>query len=126
MQLFEPRRLMTWHRRPIIRLRHSKRLTRGFPSGTRGWPTRGRTRGRTRGWRAERVDPIWEYHKEIGYGGAEEAYGGGLDTIEEYSERVQLVQYQQYKAMFEGFQQHMWEWCAPKATSRVRGEGIFQ
>ena len=35
---------------------------------------------------------------------------GGADNVKKYAEIAQLVNYDQYRAMVEGFSSHMWEW----------------
>ena len=58
---------------------------------------------------AHRVDSVWRYHKFQGYGRNLEAYGRPAD-LKGYLDRAQLVNYDQYRALMEGHQAHMWDW----------------
>ena len=75
------------------------------------------------------VHPLWDYHLYEGYTtslategtavgphGIDHIYdlfgGSAPADIEEYCWRAGIVQYQQYKALFEGFSAHAWEWYA--------------
>jgi mannosylglycoprotein endo-beta-mannosidase len=64
------------------------------------------------------VSHSWDYHKYISFttkddiSGAYDhiyAYGDPVDALE-YSVRAQLVQYEQYRALFEGYRLHQWEY----------------
>jgi len=55
------------------------------------------------------VDSVWRYHKYIGYGDFIDPYGTPQD-VERFSEIVQLLNYNQYRALSEGFTAHMWDW----------------
>ena len=55
------------------------------------------------------VEPVWRYHKFSGYMRFIDKYGGA-DNVKKYAEIAQLVNYDQYRAMVEGFSSHMWEW----------------
>ncbi|HUB59832.1 MAG TPA: glycoside hydrolase family 2 TIM barrel-domain containing protein [Puia sp.] len=57
----------------------------------------------------EGLDPVWKYHKYIGYDSAVYAYGPVKD-LRDFAEKAQLVNYDQYRALAEGFSSHMWEW----------------
>ncbi len=57
----------------------------------------------------KRVDSVWRYHKHHGYGRSIDAYGTPKD-LREYTDRAQLVNYDQYRALMEGHLAHMWEW----------------
>lgn len=59
--------------------------------------------------RREQVDSVWEYHKYIGYGNQVNAYGATTD-VRDWSKKAQLVNYDQYRALMEGFSSRMWEW----------------
>lgn len=61
-----------------------------------------------RGWRSK-IHPAWVYHKYIPYGTAIEKYGAPQD-VRDFSMKAQLVNYDQYRALMEGFGAHMWEW----------------
>ncbi|MGQ7868016.1 glycoside hydrolase family 2 protein [Sunxiuqinia sp. sy24] len=54
-------------------------------------------------------DPVWTYHKYIGYGRSMKPYGGA-SNMEEFARIAQLVNYNQYRALIEGFSSHMWDW----------------
>ena len=56
-----------------------------------------------------KIDPVWEYHKYIGYDSSVYAYGPVKD-LRDFAEKTQLVNYDQYRALIEGFSSHMWEW----------------
>ena len=54
-------------------------------------------------------DPVWNYHKYIGYDSTVYAYGPVKD-LRDFAEKAQLVNYDQYRGLAEGFSSHMWEW----------------
>lgn len=54
-------------------------------------------------------DPVWNYHKYIGYDSSVYAYGP-IKDLKDYAEKAQLVNYDQYRALMEGFSSHMWDW----------------
>ena len=54
-------------------------------------------------------DPVWDYHKYIGYDSSVYAYGPVKD-LRDFGEKAQLVNYDQYRALMEGFSAHMWDW----------------
>ena len=56
-----------------------------------------------------KVDSVWQYHKYIGYDSVIEAYGNPND-ISDFTNKAQLVNYNQYRALIEGFTAHMWDW----------------
>jgi hypothetical protein len=55
------------------------------------------------------MDSVWRYHKYIGYGNHIDAYGKPTD-VKDFADKAQLVNYNQYRALMEGFSAHMWEW----------------
>lgn len=55
------------------------------------------------------TDSIWEYHKYIGYDGFIDKYGKAKDA-EDFANKAQLVNYDQYRGLMEGFSSHMWDW----------------
>jgi mannosylglycoprotein endo-beta-mannosidase len=57
----------------------------------------------------EKVDSVWEYHKYIGYDHYIDPYGKVKD-VEDFGKKAQLVNYDQYRALMEGFSAHMWDW----------------
>ncbi|MDP4129148.1 MAG: glycoside hydrolase family 2 TIM barrel-domain containing protein [Bacteroidota bacterium] len=54
-------------------------------------------------------NPLWAYHKYIGYDSTVYAYGPVKD-LKDFTLKAQLVNYDQYRALMEGFSAHMWEW----------------
>jgi beta-galactosidase/beta-glucuronidase len=61
------------------------------------------------GGRRERLDSVWRYHTYIGYEDYIDKYGKPKD-VKEFAEKAQLVNYDQYRALMEGFSSHMWDW----------------
>ncbi len=59
----------------------------------------------------EDVDEVWTYHNYtgVGYEGFIEPYGKPKD-IKDFAMKAQLVNYDQYRALIEGFSSHMWSW----------------
>ncbi|WP_419801519.1 glycoside hydrolase family 2 protein [Mucilaginibacter sp.] len=55
------------------------------------------------------VDSVWDYHKYIAYDAFIEPYGKVKDA-EDFAAKAQLVNYDQYRALMEGFSSHMWSW----------------
>lgn len=55
------------------------------------------------------TDSVWQYHKYIGYNEYIKPYGTPKD-VEHFGEIAQLVNYNQYRALSEGFTAHMWDW----------------
>lgn len=60
---------------------------------------------------SEEVDSVWTYHTYlgVGYETAILPYGQPK-TVEEFADKAQLVNYDQYRALAEGFSSHMWDW----------------
>ena len=56
-----------------------------------------------------KIDSVWEYHKYIGYDKSIDPYGKPKD-VADFADKAQLVNYDQYRALMEGFSAHMWEW----------------
>ncbi|ANH84019.1 glycosyl hydrolase [Niabella ginsenosidivorans] len=54
-------------------------------------------------------DSVWTYHKYIGYGRFVNAYGMPRD-LEDFANKAQLVNYDQYRSLTEGFIGHQWDW----------------
>lgn len=54
-------------------------------------------------------DSVWKYHKYIGYENYVDAYGAPKDA-KDFAMKAQLVNYDQYRALMEGFSSHMWDW----------------
>ena len=59
--------------------------------------------------RNRKQDSVWQYHKYIGYDRHIDAYGTPKD-LKDFAAKAQLVNYNQYRALMEGFSAHMWEW----------------
>lgn len=59
----------------------------------------------------EDVDSVWTYHTYtgVGYKNFIEPYGKVKD-VKDFAMKAQLVNYDQYRALIEGFSSHMWEW----------------
>ena len=55
------------------------------------------------------VDSVWDYHKYIGYDASITPYGEAKD-VKDFAQKAQLVNYDQYRALVEGFTSHMWNW----------------
>jgi len=55
----------------------------------------------------DRANPVWRYHKYIGYGKYIEQLGE-ISDIEDFCKKAQLVNYEQYRALQEGFNAGMW------------------
>ena len=56
---------------------------------------------------AKRVHPTWEYHKYISYENFIDKYGTP-ESIDDFCKKAQLVNYEQYRALQEGFNSRMW------------------
>jgi len=56
-----------------------------------------------------KIDSVWDYHKYIGYDEYFDPYGKAKD-VKDFAKKAQLVNYDQYRALAEGFSSHMWEW----------------
>jgi mannosylglycoprotein endo-beta-mannosidase len=54
-------------------------------------------------------DSVWNYHKYISYGNSVFPYGKPTD-LKDFAWKAQLVNYDQYRSLIEGFTSHMWEW----------------
>ncbi|MGI4760865.1 MAG: glycoside hydrolase family 2 protein [Janthinobacterium lividum] len=57
----------------------------------------------------EQVDSMWTYHTYIGYEQYLLPYGAPK-TARDFGLKAQLVNYDQYRALMEGFSAHMWDW----------------
>lgn len=55
------------------------------------------------------LDSVWNYHKYIPYQNYVDAYGKASDA-KDFAMKAQLVNYDQYRALMEGFSAHMWDW----------------
>lgn len=56
-----------------------------------------------------KVDSVWHYHKYIGYDAHIAPYGAVKDA-KDFAMKAQLVNYDQYRALAEGFSSHLWDW----------------
>ncbi|MFD0942093.1 glycoside hydrolase family 2 protein [Pedobacter boryungensis] len=56
-----------------------------------------------------KVDSVWQYHKYIGYDQYIKPYGD-VKNVQDFAQKAQLVNYNQYRALMEGFSAHMWDW----------------
>lgn len=61
--------------------------------------------------KGEDVDSVWDYHKYkgVGYNEFLKPYGEP-ESVKDFAMKAQLVNYDQYRALMEGFSSHMWEW----------------
>jgi hypothetical protein len=55
------------------------------------------------------MNEVWRYHKYMGYGDMIERFGEVTD-LKEFVTRAQLVNYEQYRSLVEGYTSHMWDW----------------
>lgn len=54
-------------------------------------------------------DSVWAYHKYIPYNQHIDLYGKATD-VKDFAMKAQLVNYNQYRSLMEGFSSHMWDW----------------
>jgi mannosylglycoprotein endo-beta-mannosidase len=59
--------------------------------------------------RKTKTDSVWDYHKYIGYDTSINKYGNAKNA-EDFARKAQLVNYDQYRGLAEGFTSHMWDW----------------
>lgn len=60
---------------------------------------------------SEKVDSVWTYHTYTGVGYEQHILPYGAPTdIKDFTRKAQLVNYDQYRALMEGFSSHMWDW----------------
>ncbi|MET4082365.1 mannosylglycoprotein endo-beta-mannosidase [Pedobacter sp. UYP30] len=57
----------------------------------------------------KQLDSVWEYHKYIAYDNHIDAYGKPKNA-KDFAMKAQLVNYNQYRALMEGFSNEMWNW----------------
>jgi mannosylglycoprotein endo-beta-mannosidase len=55
------------------------------------------------------ADSVWQYHKYSSYDSAVETYGHPLNAAD-FAKKAQLVNYNQYRALMEGFRSRTWDW----------------
>jgi mannosylglycoprotein endo-beta-mannosidase len=58
----------------------------------------------------DRPNRVWQYHKYIGYGETIDNFGE-IKGIEDFCKKAQVVNYEQYRALQEGFNAGMWDTC---------------
>lgn len=56
-----------------------------------------------------KLDSVWDYHHYIGYDRSVDAYGKPTD-LPDFTRKAQLVNYDQYRGLMEGYSSHMWDW----------------
>lgn len=56
-----------------------------------------------------KVDSVWNYHRYIGYDEHIDPYGKPK-SAKDFAMKAQLVNYEQYRALMEGYSSHMWDW----------------
>ena len=56
-----------------------------------------------------KTDSVWNYHKYIGYDTSISKYGKAK-SAGDFAFKAQLVNYDQYRGLAEGFTSHMWDW----------------
>jgi mannosylglycoprotein endo-beta-mannosidase len=59
--------------------------------------------------RKNKTDSVWDYHKYIGYDTSVSKYGK-IKGAADFAKKAQLVNYDQYRGLAEGFTSHMWDW----------------
>ena len=57
----------------------------------------------------EKPDSVWDYHKYIAYEQYIDPYGKAKNA-KDFAMKAQLVNYNQYRALMEGFSNKMWDW----------------
>lgn len=55
------------------------------------------------------TDSVWQYHRYITYDRYLDQYGAAKDA-QDFAMKAQLINYDQYRALMEGFSSHMWDW----------------
>jgi mannosylglycoprotein endo-beta-mannosidase len=78
-------------------------LKRFIPAGNMIAPVYDEGTGKTR------TDSVWDYHKYIAYDTSINKYGKAKN-VEDFTRKAQLVNYDQYRGLAEGFTSHMWDW----------------
>jgi len=56
-----------------------------------------------------KIDSVWQYHDYLGYDSSIASYGKPKG-LKDFLLKAQLVNYNQYRAIAEGFSAHMWDW----------------
>ncbi len=57
----------------------------------------------------DEVNEVWRYHKYMGYGAMIDRLGQPAD-LADFVRKAQLLNYEQYRALVEGYTSHMWDW----------------
>ncbi|MFT3738356.1 MAG: glycoside hydrolase family 2 TIM barrel-domain containing protein [Breznakibacter sp.] len=60
-------------------------------------------------YQSNQIDSVWQYHKDIGYDKYIDQYGKAA-SIRDFGMKAQLVNYNQYRALAEGFSNYVWDW----------------
>ncbi len=55
------------------------------------------------------IDSVWQYHKYCSYDSSVEVYGHP-NGVKDFAAKAQLVNYNQYRSLMEGYTSHMWDW----------------
>ena len=55
------------------------------------------------------LDSVWAYHKYLPYDHFPDAYGAPKDAPD-FTRKAQLINYDQYRGLIEGFSAHAWDW----------------
>lgn len=55
------------------------------------------------------LDSVWAYHKYLPYDHFPDAYGAPKDALD-FTRKAQLINYDQYRGLIEGFSAHAWDW----------------
>jgi hypothetical protein len=55
------------------------------------------------------VNEVWKYHKYLGFG---DMMGkmGGIKDMKDFITKAQIISYEQYRSLAEGFTSRMWDW----------------
>jgi|WetSurMetagenome_2_1015567.scaffolds.fasta_scaffold01240_2 mannosylglycoprotein endo-beta-mannosidase len=57
----------------------------------------------------DNINDVWKYHKYLGYGDMIDRFGAVKD-VNDFFLKAQIIGYDQYRAIQEGYNSHMWEW----------------
>lgn len=58
---------------------------------------------------SKKVDSVWDYHKYIGYDQYMQPYGK-ISDAKDFTKKAQIINFDQYRALAEGFTAHKWDW----------------
>jgi len=60
---------------------------------------------------SEKADSVWDYHNYVGVGYEDHILPYGKPTdVADFAKKAQLVNYNQYRGLMEGFSSRMWDW----------------